>query len=394
MSAREALDLMESRLPREALMAGNAPNPSRTDLRLLIEGVARLLAPQAAAGELALATHIDPSVAELVTLDGARLRQVLVNLTGNAIKFTREGGVGIFARHEDGVLRIDVADSGPGVAAEDREHIFQERVHAVEDNEDGHGLGLAICRRIVEAMDGSLSLAERGDGRPEGARFQIDIPVKDAPASGVTTQPRGAVRLDLPHSPARDALARAVRDCGFAVRMRGRADMIISETPGGGGDDDARRILIGHGDDAHERSGLEWLTWPVRQTSLERLLSAAPETKSAPLRILLVEDDPVAATLARRGLTALGHRVTQVETIAAARKAARGGGFDAAFVDNHLPDGRGDELLASWAGPGALLMSAEAIPGGVQKPVAADAWSALIEHARRNGSMEGCKATA
>ena len=125
-------------------------------------------------------TGILPSVVEV---DGTRLRQVLVNLLGNAIKFTPEGGVTleVSARHqEDDTCRIDfvVQDSGPGIPPEDRERIFDafEQVDgSMTRRVGGTGLGLPISKELVGLMGGELGL-ERSDER--GSRFAFTLRLK------------------------------------------------------------------------------------------------------------------------------------------------------------------------------------------------------------------------
>ncbi|MGN0879444.1 MAG: ABC transporter substrate binding protein [Oligosphaeraceae bacterium] len=118
-----------------------------------------------------------------LSLDGPRLRQVLFNLIGNSVKFTRQGGVKVrveFAPNADGKagqLSIRIIDSGPGIAPEKQQHIFDPFVQdaSVERsfNNEGTGLGLAISRRLVEQMNGKLTLASTPG---KGSIFIISLP--------------------------------------------------------------------------------------------------------------------------------------------------------------------------------------------------------------------------
>ena len=103
-------------------------------------------------------------------MDGARIKQVLLNLVGNAVKFTPEGGrVWVRADSEDGVVRVEVGDTGPGIAAEDHERIFLEFQQAGSDagKPQGTGLGLALARKFVEMHGGKIWVeSEVGKGQP------------------------------------------------------------------------------------------------------------------------------------------------------------------------------------------------------------------------------------
>jgi signal transduction histidine kinase len=108
--------------------------------------------------------------------DGRRLQQVIWNLLFNAIKFTPGGGlIRIAIRRLDGMVEIDIADSGQGIAQEDLAHVFGAFNLQQQDNGTGLGLGLYIARRIVELHDGTLSVSSAGRGL--GATFAIRLPL-------------------------------------------------------------------------------------------------------------------------------------------------------------------------------------------------------------------------
>jgi signal transduction histidine kinase len=107
--------------------------------------------------------------------DGRRLQQVIWNLLFNAVKFTPEGGiVRISIRRDDGMVAIDIADSGQGIEPADLAHVFGAFNLQQQNNGTGLGLGLYIARRIVELHDGTLSVSSEGRGR--GATFAIRLP--------------------------------------------------------------------------------------------------------------------------------------------------------------------------------------------------------------------------
>ena len=109
--------------------------------------------------------------------DGRRLTQVLINLVGNAIKFTDSGEVVITARATDGLFHLSVRDTGPGISAADQAKLFQEfqqADNAITRKKGGTGLGLAISKRIIE-MHGGKIWVESQVG--QGSTFSFTLPV-------------------------------------------------------------------------------------------------------------------------------------------------------------------------------------------------------------------------
>ncbi|ADM08537.1 Hybrid sensory histidine kinase [Parvularcula bermudensis HTCC2503] len=157
-------------------------NEEPFNLREGIENVATLMAGRAAEKDLELFVRYDPSLPEGVFTDGGRLRQVITNLVGNAIKFTDEGQVLIDvtgAQSGETVdLRISVTDTGIGIPPEKLEAIFEKFEQADNTSSrmyEGTGLGLAICKTIIELMGGKIGVtSELG----RGATFFIDINYK------------------------------------------------------------------------------------------------------------------------------------------------------------------------------------------------------------------------
>lgn len=164
--------------------------PSDTNLVNLLEGITELLAPRAYEKNIDIAAHIDPALPETIRIDGERLRQVLFNLTGNAVKFTETGGITLSAaRVSDGIL-FKVHDTGIGIASEAQHRIFQEFDQADEGTArafGGTGLGLAISRHIVEALGGCLSVNSKPD---QGAQFQFTVKCE------IATTPQRETALD------------------------------------------------------------------------------------------------------------------------------------------------------------------------------------------------------
>ncbi|MFO1394028.1 MAG: 7TM diverse intracellular signaling domain-containing protein [Steroidobacteraceae bacterium] len=146
------------------------------DLRVAVEVVTRLIMPLAESKTLALVNEVDPALPP-VDADEDRLQQILHNLIGNAVKFTDSGSVRVRARVEDGRIRIEVVDTGPGIAPEYRERIF-ESFEQVEDSatrsHGGTGLGLAVSRRLVQLHGSDIDLDSTVGA---GSTFSFALPV-------------------------------------------------------------------------------------------------------------------------------------------------------------------------------------------------------------------------
>src|SRR5439155_14277418 len=110
--------------------------------------------------------------------DQRRIAQVLLNLLGNAIKFTDTGEVGVRAQAADGSFLVSVSDTGPGISEADREKIFGEFQQADESStrqKGGTGLGLSIAKRIVELHGGTIWVESK---LGEGATFSFRLPIR------------------------------------------------------------------------------------------------------------------------------------------------------------------------------------------------------------------------
>jgi len=413
------LSLIEEILDFSKIEAGRLDLDARPfPLVTLVEEAAELLAPRAQAKSLEIAAYVDDRLPEQVVGDATRLRQVLLNLAGNAIKFTEQGGVGIVV--EPGAwpdeVTVRVRDTGVGIAAEQQERIFREFEQGDEGPArkfGGTGLGLAISKRIVERMGGSIAV-ESTPGA--GATFSFTIPLPgtgDGPAFAAPDLSDQAMMIVAPGAIDATLLARrlgrwgaktcAVADERVAAALLPErewdavlidhalgADAIGALLAAAEHTVDQRIILIPPGA-RHELPALKtagvtgYLIKPVRAASLAARLLATPgtampadieqvERPARPLpgqglSILVAEDNDINALLARALLAKLGHRPTvasggaaAVESWQAAQTA--GAPYDLLLMDLHMPGIDGFEAAAR-------IRSAEAERGSARTRIIA-----------------------
>jgi signal transduction histidine kinase/ActR/RegA family two-component response regulator/HPt (histidine-containing phosphotransfer) domain-containing protein len=191
------LALIDSILEYARLEAGTEVLDQRNfRLDQLICAAVDLMRPEAQAKALTLDLALPGDVAGVVHGDPVRLNRVLLNLLGNAIKFTERGRITLEAAFEnDSILRISVSDTGIGVRAEMHERIFEDFVQADDSivrRFGGTGLGLAISRRLARLMGGDLTVTSAPG---EGATFRLSVPLAKA------TETTAPIALNAPTTP-------------------------------------------------------------------------------------------------------------------------------------------------------------------------------------------------
>jgi PAS domain S-box-containing protein len=402
-SGETLLSLIEEILDFSKIEAGKLDLEARPfPLCALVEGVVELLAPRAQGKHIEIASFVDERLPASVVGDAARLRQVLLNLAGNAIKFTEHGGVAVIAEPDEttGNIRFVVRDTGIGLKREDQERIFLDFEQADGSSTrkfGGTGLGLAISKRIVERMDGRMSVeSELG----QGASFSFSVPLAAAAADEtlaefVAPNLGNAAVLVVAEAEIESALLTrrlgrwgaktcAVRDERIATALlperpwaamlvdRAAAEKMIAQGNVAALDVPRRIVLITPGE-RHELAALKdagftgYLVKPVRAASLAAQLAAENSFEHAPaeaatengeaagdsvasgkgkekkLSILVAEDNEINALLARALLVRLGHRPTiagdgraAVESWLGAR--AAGAPYDLVLMDVQMPD--------------------------------------------------------
>ncbi len=190
--AKHLLNLVENLLDQAQIESSSVEiHPTKTLLKeLFVEIEAGFLSlAKSRAIEFKLATTELP---ELVSIDDLRLRQIIVNLVGNAIKFTKQGSVSLMASWADEELTVAVKDTGCGIAKTSQAKIFK----AFEKLEDkpGSGLGLSIVKHLVEKMDGRIML-ESSEGR--GSRFEVVLPAPKMSSSSSKLPSEPLVRKEI-----------------------------------------------------------------------------------------------------------------------------------------------------------------------------------------------------
>ncbi|MGU3423034.1 ATP-binding protein [Methylobacterium sp. D54C] len=360
------------------------------DLPALSEGIVELLAPRAQDKGIEIALDVAEDFPAAILGDADRVRQILINLAGNAIKFTERGGVGVslsFARAgTGGEVVLAVADTGPGIPEERLPILFEEFEQgdgSASRSHEGTGLGLAITRRLVTRMGGRIE-ADSRLGR--GSTFRVLLPLAEVAAaedSGRAPLPTLAPRrcLIVADSPFQapylarslsragaatvivdslesglDALSGAAFDAVLADRALG--DAAVRQIADAARACGVRTSLVllspfdRRGFGSPGAAGFDgYLIKPVRPRSLfERLLAstgpveaaAAPAAEPArvgsSLRILLAEDNPINALLATRALERLGATVIHaVDGLEALARLETDGPFDLALIDVRMP---------------------------------------------------------
>ena len=357
-----------------------------------VEEAVELLGPRAQTKGLEICGYVDERLTSRVTGDAARLRQVIFNLVGNAIKFTETGGVSIIvepgAQPDD--IVVAVRDTGIGIAPEDQTRVFLEFEQAdvgPARKFDGIGVGLTISKRIVERMGGSIAI-ESVPG--QGSTFRVTVPLPragdaDEPPMAVPDLTGNDVLIVAPAVVEASLLARRLQRWGARTTIvpdEAVAAALLPEQPWSavlvdhalGSQADVvlariaakipRRIVLVTPAMRNELAALKeagftgYLIKPVRAVSLaarfaaddafDQTTSAEPvETPSvAPpmggLSVLVAEDNEINALLVRTLLVKLGHRPTMAGSGGAAIacwRAARDAGvpFDRVLMDLHMP---------------------------------------------------------
>jgi CheY-like chemotaxis protein len=394
-SASALLALIEDLLDYSKIEAGRFElEPQPVSIRETADSIVELLAARAFGKGIGIGCHVAPDVPLTVTADPGRLRQVLLNLIGNAIKFTDSGGVLVEVKNTgtdpERTIRFTITDTGPGIAGADVARIFQDFEQADSSSTRRHGgagLGLAISKRIVTAMGGTIGVESESGA---GSTFHFEIPaegVKLPPDGSMTALAGRRVMILSKNAVEANAIARTILACGGSVRIAATAaqasataagcdtifvDAALEEADGrlikrlreaGFANADAVTLISptdrGMLGEFRAAGYSFFLARPVRGDTLLRTLlsdrskpaaAATPDRASARsghlhgkmpgLSILIAEDNDINAMLARATLVKAGHRVEVVGNGRAAVDAVTLPGkdrFDVVLMDLHMP---------------------------------------------------------
>ncbi len=395
-SADSLLALLDGILDLSKIDAGKLiMEATEFDLPALVEDVHRLIALAAHQKGLELVWCCAPSLPHLVIGDPTRLRQILTNLLGNAVKFTHDGEIDVQLallerRGDELLVELTVRDTGIGVSEEQQKKIFQAFVQAdgsTTRNYGGTGLGLSICKSLSEMMGGDIRL-ESEHGR--GSTFRVTLKLRDAaaPASAAAPELRGMRVLVVDDSAVNRRIMQAhleesglvatLAESGWAALelLKGLPEqeafpVIIAdvEMPGMDGFEFVAQLqahglahssvvlmvtsvdLAGRAQRSREMGVAGYLVKPVSRRALIRAVQSAigfaaramsakaspPLVAGRPLKLLLAEDNLVNQKVATKLLERFHHQVTVANNGREAVYFAKRDTFDLILMDVQMP---------------------------------------------------------
>ena len=401
------------------------------DLSTLAEGVTELLAPRAHAKGIEISCRVTNNVPSSIIGDENRTRQILFNICGNAIKFTERGGVSLFIDYDSraGSLTLDISDTGIGMSLDEMDHVFNEYAQANSKTTrlfGGTGLGLSISKKLIEGMGGSISVASQV-GR--GSKFSITLPcVKDHDVELLEKPLLARIyELAAPAGPIRQHLEAVLVDLGASVRILSSSQEVQDALSGKRDDNSA--VLICDSSyttelrkwaqqnrrpgsskqvwvmmQAEQRRALReflvqpfagYLLKPFRKVTVARQLTSRDTqmfsgtvkelrqfvkrpSPERPLNVILAEDNPVNALLAKTMLEKAGHTVHHVTSGLQFLSLLDGKKkFDLAIMDVEMPELDGLETTRR------IRMQEQKSGSGSRLPILA-----LTANARRENYLE------
>lgn len=407
------------------------------DLYSVIETVASLHAVLAHQRGIEVIAAMDPRTPRRILGDAGRLRQVLNNLLGNAVKFTLEGHVCIASRVQGDELILEVADTGIGIDRDAKERLFepfQQADGSTSRRFGGTGLGLTISRRLVELFGGKLQLFSRVG---EGSTFSIRLPLQtpevrpESDRTGILTGI--CVGVLEPSEVGRNALLPWLDAWGAEVVLgQGLGDFdgvdVLLVSQGGSDSEDLLELGIEAGptvvmrplglpeEALHPAANRNQVAKPLcsddlleaigRALGIQEAEPCAPEVhdqvSESRGRVLIAEDNPVNQLVSERMLQRLGFEVVLAGNGRIALEAVEAEDFDIVLMDCQMPELDGFEATASIRALGErgqlpiVALTANAMEGDrtrclnagmndyLRKPIEADLLiAALVAHGLR-----------
>ncbi|MGR3501960.1 response regulator [Pseudaestuariivita sp.] len=251
-SARGLLTIINDILDLSRMEAGRMTvEYTATDLEACLRELRTMFTPQARQKGLTLTVDIDPKTPRLGRTDAGRLRQILINLIGNALKFTTHGGVWVEVKPirvaGRAQILIDVIDTGIGIADEKQGEVFdafRQEDGTISRRFGGTGLGLTISRKLAQLLGGDIKVASiHGDGScfsltldfaPVAATLPRPV-AKPVPSPAVISGGTGSILVAEDNHTNRLLMSRFLKDCGYAVRFaedgQKAVDAALAEPP-------------------------------------------------------------------------------------------------------------------------------------------------------------------
>lgn len=371
----------------------------------IVEEVVSILYQVAARKQIQLVSTIEPAAYEQAEIDPTRLRQVLLNLIGNSVKFTNDGYVNVscsIVKSERGkMLQISVADTGIGISEENHAKLFDAFDQADSSTTrqyGGTGLGLTICRQVINLMDGEISVESELD---RGSVFSFSVPLKVvdnptlSPSSAELQQLRVGIKVDnrlLQESV--ELMLKALKVNVLDIASKSELEIVITDNANFS-KTSSRVILI---TDKHSpQSGKSYsdeLVLPLRLSSMMNILLQSqttkpnvhrlPTSKLASAKVLLVEDNLINQMVAVKILEKFGINCDKAEDGFIAVRKAAASKYDLILMDCQMPNMDGFEATAK-------IREQQAQRGEQATPIVALTANAMEEDEKRclDAGMDG-----
>ena len=366
----------------------------------LVYRIVRLLTTQSRGKSVELIVSVAPDIPELLVSDPHRVRQILINLLGNALKFTEHGEIELAVGRRDGSptpeIVFSVRDTGPGIPKERQAKIFEAFTQAdrsVSRRFGGTGLGLSISLRLAKLMNGRIELESLPGA---GSTFRLVLPIAGAQPKAPTPMTLEGKRalIVVQNDRSAEILSALLSERGAKVyREKSAADAAnrlsaiqadgiyldwlfvdLSKQDEAGHDSQQQSLLDGavsvsgiphvvsiiHQSELtadKKNKGALTLIKPIIAPAIDRLIDDEGHARKTslptktiinlrPARILVAEDHPVIQTITRRLLEKRGHIVSIVDNGKSAVDAAVGGAFDLVLMDMQMPELNGIDATA------------------------------------------------